>query len=165
MKKQIQLSMLLSLAVVLNVVENMLPLFSAAIPGLKLGLANTVILVILYLYSFKSAFYISVLRVILVGILATGLFGPTFFFSLVGALLSITMMGLAKRFTKLSIVGISIVGSIFHSCGQVLVAMLILNSNMLYYLPWLLLFSVPTGIIIGLVSKQLVKSLEKVLLI
>ncbi|MGE5455602.1 MAG: Gx transporter family protein [Ignavibacteriales bacterium] len=155
------LSMLLSLAVVLNVIESVIPLFNGYIPGLKLGLANTVILFVLYVYSFKDAVYVSVLRVILVGMLRTGLFSIAFFFSLGGAILSVIMMYLFKKMTKLSIIGISIIGSIFHSLGQVIVAMFLLETaNMIYYLPWLLMFSIPTGIVVGLISKELVNHLQ-----
>lgn len=160
-RKFTTLSMLLSLAVVLNIIESVIPLFNGYIPGLKLGLANTVILFVLYVYSFKDALYVSILRVILVGILRTGLFSIAFFFSLGGAILSVTMMFIFKKITKLSIVGISIIGSIFHSLGQIIVAMFILETaNMIYYLPWLLLFSIPTGIIVGLISKELVNHLQ-----
>lgn len=161
-RKYTQLSMLLALAVVLSIVESAIPLFNGFIPGLKLGLANTVILFILYLYTFKDAVYISVLRVFLMGILLTGIFSLNFFFSLSGALLSITAMALVKHFTKLSIIGVSIIGSIFHSIGQIMIAMVFLKTtNMVYYLPWLLLFSIPTGIIVGLIGQQLVKQFKK----
>lgn len=160
MKKFTRLTMLLALSVVLNIIESFIPLFSS-IPGLKLGLANIIILIVLYLYSFKDALYISLLRIILVGILRTGLFSTTFFFSLGGALLSLVAMFLVKK-TKLSIVGVSIVGSIFHSLGQVLVAIVFLkNTYIIYYVPWLLLFSIPTGIIVGLVSKIVLNNLEQ----
>ncbi len=160
MKKFTRLTMLLALSVVLNIIESFIPLFSS-IPGLKLGLANIIILIVLYLYSFKDAIYISILRIILVGILRTGLFSTTFFFSLGGALLSLVAMFLVKK-TKLSIIGVSIVGSIFHSLGQVFVAIIFLkNTYIIYYVPWLLLFSIPTGIIVGVTSKVILNNLEK----
>ena len=59
--------------------------------------------------------------------------------------------------TRLSIIGVSIIGSVFHSIGQVLVGMLLLdNYNVIYYLPYLLLFSIPTGIVIGIISKKMI---------
>ncbi len=159
MKKFTRLTMLLALSVVLNIIESFIPIFSS-IPGLKLGLANIIILVVLYLYSFKDALYISLLRIILVGILRTGLFSTTFFFSLGGAILSLVSMYLVRK-TKLSIIGVSVVGSIFHSAGQVLVAIIFLkNTYILYYVPWLLLFSIPTGIVVGLTSKIILNNLE-----
>ncbi len=147
--------MLLALSVVLNMIESMIPLLGSIVPGLKIGLANIVVLYVIYIYGFKDAFFLSITRVILVGILRTGLFNIIFFFSLSGAFLSVIMMYLTKRFTKLSVVGVSIVGSIFHSIGQILVAIIFINNiNIIYYLPYLLLLSIPTGIITGLIAKQ-----------
>lgn len=160
MKKFTRLTMLLALSVVLNIIESFIPLFNGNIPGLKLGLANIIILIVLYMFSFKDALYVSLLRIILVGILRTGLFSMTFFFSLGGAFLSLCSMFLAKK-TKLSIIGVSIVGSIFHSIGQILVAILIIkNTYIIYYIPWLLLFSIPTGILVGFTSKTILNNLE-----
>ena len=161
-KKFTRLSMLLALSVVLNMVESMLPFFFLFIPGLKIGLANVVILFVLYQYSFKDALSLSLLRVCLVGILRTGLFSITFFFSFGGALLSIVVMFLAKRFTNLSVIGVSILGSISHSIGQIIVAiMLVKNMNIVFYLPWILLFSIPSGILVGFISKELIKYFQK----
>ena len=160
LKKITRLSMLLALAIVLNLIESIVPIFNGMIPGLKLGLANTITLVVLYIYSFKDTLSLSILRVLLVGILRTGLFSITFFFSLGGSILSVIAMYIVKK-TKLSIIGVSIIGSISHSIGQIIVAILILNNNaMIYYLPWLLVFSIPTGVITGLISKELIKYLE-----
>lgn len=161
-KKYARLSLLLALSVVLNLVESSIPIFNGFIPGLKLGLANTVILFVLYVFSFKDALYVSITRVFIVGILRTGLFSITFFFSLGGAILSILAMSICKKISKLSIIGTSIIGSIFHSLGQILIAILLIKTtNMIYYLPWLLLFSIPTGIITGLITKELIKYFQK----
>lgn len=157
LKKFTRLSMLLALSIVLNIVENMIPLFNGNIPGVKLGLANIVILFVLYTYSFKDALFISITRVFLVSILRTGIFSISFWFSLGGAILSILAMTLFKKITKLSIVGISIIGSLFHSFGQILVTAFILGTSAFAYLPIILIFSIPTGIITGIISKELVK--------
>lgn len=160
MKKFTRISMLLALSVVLNIIESFIPIFNGTIPGLKLGLANVIVLIVLYLYSFKDAVYISILRVFLVGIIRTGLFSMTFFFSLGGSILSVLIMGLVKK-TKLSIIGVSILGSIGHSIGQILIAMVILkNVYIAYYIPWLLLFAIPTGILTGVISKYSVNYLQ-----
>ena len=162
MKKFTRLSMLLALSVALNIIETSLPLLNGYIPGLRLGLANIVTLFILYQFGLKDALYIGILRVFLVGILRTGIFSTTFFFSLTGVLLSILFMYLTKRFLNLSIIGVSIIGSIAHSTGQVLASIFVLQmSSMIYYLPWLLLFSIPTGILVGILCKQLVKFYEQ----
>ena len=160
MKKYMRLVMLLSMSIVLSIMESFIPLFNGFIPGLKLGLANIIILIVLYKYEVNDVFFVSILRVFIVGIMRTGLFSVNFFFSLSGALLSCLSMCLVKK-TKLSMLGVSVVGSIFHSVGQVLIAILFLkNSNMIYYLPLLILFSIPTGLFIGCVSKILLNELE-----
>lgn len=159
-KKITRLSMLLALSVVLNIIESFIPVFNGSIPGLKLGLANVVVLIVLYLYSWKDALYISMLRVLLVGILRTGLFSVAFFFSLGGSFLSVIVMTLFKK-TKLSIIGISILGSISHSIGQILIAIILIqNVYIVYYVPWLLLFSIPTGILTGYLSKYSIDYLK-----
>lgn len=156
--------MLLALSVALNVIEASLPLFNGFIPGLKLGLANIVTLFIIYQFSLKDALYVGILRVFLVGILRTGLFSTTFLFSLSGVILSIICMFLAHKFLKLSIIGVSIIGSIAHSTGQVITSIILLQMDaMIYYLPWLLLFAIPTGILVGLICKQLIKFYDEVL--
>ena len=159
-KKFIRLSMFLALAVVLNIIESFIPLFNGYIPGLKLGLANTITLTVLYVYGFKDDLYLSILRVFLVGILRTGLFSIPFFFSLSGSLLSIVVMYLVSKIKTFSIIGVSIIGSITHSLGQILISFIIINTKMVYYLPILLLFSIPTGIIVGIISKELIRYIE-----
>lgn len=158
MKKFTRLSLLLALSVALNVIETLIPFFNGSIPGLKLGLANIVSLFIIYEFGLKDALYVGILRVFLVGILRSGIFSPAFFFSLFGVLFSIIMMYIGKNIFKLSTIGVSITGSIFHSIGQVLVAIILLQTKaMIYYLPWLLLFSIPTGILVGIICKHLIK--------
>lgn len=160
MKKYMRLVMLLSMSIVLSIIESFIPLFNGFIPGLKLGLANIIVLVVLYKYDVRDVFFVSILRVIVVGIMRTGLFSVNFFFSLSGALFSCLAMILIKK-TKLSIIGVSVVGSIFHSVGQILISIFFLkNGNMVYYLPWLILFSIPTGLFIGYVSKVLINELD-----
>ena len=155
------IGILTSVSVVISIIESYFTFIGDIVPGLKLGLANIVILFALYKYNFKVAFSISLCRVFIVSLIRTG-FGINFFFSLVGALFSIITMWLVKK-TKLSIIGISIVGSICHSIGQVLVGIIMLdNYNVIYYLPYLLLFSIPTGIFIGIISRKLIKYTEKI---
>ncbi|MBQ8192906.1 MAG: Gx transporter family protein [Bacilli bacterium] len=155
------ISILTAISVVISIIESYFDFIGSIIPGLKLGLANIVVIFALYKYNFKTAITISIIRVFVVALIRTG-FGINFFFSLVGAIFSIISMLLIKK-TRLSIVGVSTVGSICHSIGQVLVGILILdNYNIIYYLPYLLLFSIPTGIIIGLIARKLLKYTEKV---
>ena len=164
LKRTVYVAMFLALAVILNIVESLVPIFASFVPGIKLGLTNIIILLVLYFYSFKEALLVSVLRVFVVGILVTGLFSISFFLSLSGAVLSIIMMYIAKKVTKLSIIGVSVIGSIFHTIGQILMAMLILkNTNIIYYLPVLLIFAIPTGIMIGIICKLMYNHLANIL--
>ena len=155
MKKLIRLSSLIALAIVLSIFESFFPIFN--IPGVKLGLANIVIITTLYIYGFKDALFVSLIRVLFVSILKAGLF--SLYFSIAGSILSIISMYIFKK-TKLSIIGVSIIGSIFHIIGQILVAILLLNTNLLYYLPYMILISIITGIIIGYISKENIKYLK-----
>lgn len=151
-----------AIAVVISIIESYFDFIGTIVPGLKIGLANIVIIFALYKYNFKTAIGISLVRVLIVALLRTG-FGLNFFFSLVGAIFSIVVMTLVKK-TQLSIIGVSIIGSIFHSIGQVIVGIVMLdNYNVIYYLPCLLLFSVPTGILIGIITKRLFKYTENVI--
>ena len=160
-KKIIYLSMLLAITVILSIFESFIPLFNGIIPGLKIGLANIIIVYSLYICGFKDTLFLSLLKVLLVGILRTGLFSIGFFISLSGSCFSIIMMYIVKK-TKLSIIGVSIIGAIFHSIGQVVMAIILLKSfNLIYYLPYLFIFSIFTGIIIGSISKELIKKIPK----
>ncbi len=152
MKKEIRLSMLLSISIILNILESFIPIFN--FPGIRIGLANIITLIVLYTYGSKDAIYISILRVLLVGILRTGLFSVAFYFSLFGSIFSIISMIIFKK-TKLSIIGVSIVGSIMHNVGQIIAALFLINTNLIYYMPILLITSIITGTIIGFISKEL----------
>lgn len=162
LKKMIRLSMLLSLSVVLSFLESLFPVFNGfMIPGVKIGFANIVLLCILYLYGFKEAFLTSILRVLLVSLLRTGLFNINFYFSIAGAISSMIFMNLAKKYMTFSVLGVSVVGSVVHSITQVMVATCLLETSILYYLPWIFLLAIPTGILTGIISKELMKTLEK----
>ena len=157
-----KIAILTSICVVISIIESYFTFIGDIIPGLKLGLANIVIIFTLYEYNFKTAIAVSLVRVLIVALLRTG-FGINFFFSLSGAIFSIIAMYLLKK-TKLSVVGVSIIGSLFHSIGQVLVGVLFLNNyNVMYYLPYLLIFSIPTGIVIGIITKKMLDSASKYL--
>lgn len=155
--------MLLAISIVCSIIESFIPILNGMIPGLKLGLANIVVLVTLELYGVKEAFFLSLMRVIIVALLRTGLFNITFFFSLFGAFLSILMMAIGYKTKLFSFIGISIIGSLSHSVGQLIAAVLFLGSSMLNYLPILFLFSIPTGFFIGLLSKNFLEYTKSIL--
>lgn len=161
-RKTINFSMLLALSVVLSIFESLIPIINGSIPGLKLGFANIVILFILYRYKFKDAIYLSILRVILVALLRTG-FGINFIFSLVGAILSVSAMFIFKKL-KFSIITVSVMGSIFHIIGQIITTIILLDTfNLIYYLPYLIIFSIITGLIIGIITKEILERTKEII--
>ena len=160
-KKLAVIAMLVAQASVLHYMESLLP-NPIPIPGVKLGLANIITLLALVLFDFKTAVNISVLRTILGAMLSGTLFGVGFFMSFSGALAAVCMMALLLSVSSgFSLVGVSIAGAIAHNLGQLAMAALILNfSGIFYYLPIMLLSSIPTGIITGLLLVELVKYLK-----
>jgi len=157
-RKLTMLSMLLGLSVVFNLIENSIPFIGGMFLGVKLGIANIIVIVVIYMYTFKDAMYISISRVFLVSLIGTGLFGPTFFFSLSGATLSTILMYVVKKYTNLSVIGVSVVGAISHSIGQILMAIVILKTvSVIFYLPYVLILAIPTGIIVGMSAKNVLK--------
>ena len=153
-----------SLALLLSYVELLLPPIFVAVPGIKMGLPNVVILYTLYVLGVKYAILVSGVRLVISSIL----FGNpmTFLYSLAGATLSLLVMILLKKTDKLSSVGVSVAGAVCHNIGQVLMAMLLLGTNQIaYYLVVLLITGTVAGIFIGLVGGQMVSrlSLQKML--
>jgi len=152
-KKIVIVALLVGLGIVLHIVENMLAL-SFVIPGAKLGLANISNLLGLLLFGFLAGLEILLLRIFLGSILAGTFMTVNFYLSLSGGILGYIIMALLFYYfkDKFSIIGVSIGGSVFHNVGQVLTAFLIIsNAAIFYYLPYLMLLALPTGIGIGLV--------------
>ena len=160
MKKHIAyLGLLLTLALILSYVESLIPIF-VSVPGVKLGLANLVVLICLYAYPTKYAFLLSGMRVILAGLLFGSMF--SILYSLAGAFLSLVVMLLAKKLFKLGILGVSILGGVFHNVVQLLVAIAVLSNYLIGYLfPYLLLSGILTGAIIGFIANMIVPYLKK----
>lgn len=156
-KKIVYLAMLVSLGTALHTLEMLLP-NPFPIPGAKLGLANIVTLFVICIYGFKEGLLVSFLRVFLGAFLSGTLLSPAFMLSLSGALLSTLVMSLLFKKSKLfSVVGISIAGALFHNIGQLIAAYFLVQTvGVLYYLPFLLMLSLPTGLFTGLVTRLLV---------
>ena len=158
-RKVAQYGLFAALAIWMGYVEMLIPL-PLLVPGMKLGLANVVIVVVLYYMNAKSAFFISFVRVLLSGLLFQGFAG--LLYSLAGALLSFAVMTLLKKTGKCSIVGVSIAGGVFHNVGQIIVAALVVeNMKMAYYLPFLLVSGVVTGCLIGVVARLCLRYLGR----
>lgn len=140
-------ALLVALAMVLSWLESLVPV-SAAVPGVKLGLANLVVIFSLYRMGFREAAAISLVRVILVS--ATFGNAYSFAYSLAGAALSLGVMALLKRTGKFSILGVSIAGGVCHNLGQILVAMAVLGrGEIIWYLPALLAAGTAAGVAVG----------------
>lgn len=153
--------MFLAVALAASYLETLLPLF-VAVPGVKLGLANAVIMVVLYQMGGKSAAVLSVLRIVLSAILFSGLF--TMLYSLAGAACSLIGMVLLKRSNRFSAVGVSAAGGVLHNIGQLVVAMIVMEQAALVsYFPVLLFSGVFSGVVIGVVAGRINQKLGKVL--
>lgn len=141
---------MIALALILSYVEAQIPAF-VAVPGMKLGLTNLVVVVTLYLLGSKSAMAINIVRIIIVSIL----FGNTlsFAFSIAGGMLSTLVMILLKKTNKFSTVGVSAAGGISHNIGQIIVAMFTLGTNAIaWYLMILWISGVFSGTLIGVIG-------------
>lgn len=150
-------AMFLTLALVVSYIEVLIPI-PIGIPGVKLGLANGVIMVLLFFTTWKRTLEISVIRVILAGFL----FGNpmTIAYSLAGGILSLIIMGILKKMDGFSPVGISVAGGVAHNLGQLSVAVILMeNTKIYYYAPVLLITGTIAGVIIGILSGLLVKKI------
>lgn len=137
-----------SLALIFSYVEVLFP-FNAGIPGVKLGLANLVPLIILYRLDARYAFAANLIRVILAGLLFSGLFAALY--SLAGSLTSFLVMYLLKKTRLFSVIGVSTAGGVFHNLGQLIVAMLAVSGpQLIHYMPVLIISGMIAGIIVGI---------------
>lgn len=142
--------MLTALAFILSYVESLVPV-TAGIPGVKLGLANLVVVIALYTLDLKGAFVISVVRIVLSGLTFGGLF--SMLYSLAGGLLSFAVMAILSRKKVFGTVGVSVCGGVAHNIGQLLVAMAVLETESVwYYFPVLLISGSVAGVLIGLLG-------------
>ncbi len=160
-KKLVFIALLVAQALVLHVIEGMLPI-NFGIPGAKLGLANIITLTALYFFSFKEVLSIVVLKTIMTMLVGGSVSG--FLYSLSGGLLSLVAMYIMHRFgrPRVSIIGISVMGAVFHNLGQLLMAAFIIqNIKIVFYLPLLIVSAVGTGIFVGLASKYMIVGMEK----
>lgn len=142
--------MLTALAFILSYVESLVPV-TVGIPGVKLGLANLVVVIALYTLDLKGAFVISAVRIVLSGLTFGGLF--SMLYSLAGGLLSFAVMAILSRKKLFGTVGVSVCGGVAHNIGQLLVAMAVLETESVwYYFPVLLISGSVAGVLIGLLG-------------
>ena len=145
-------------AIIIAIIESFIP--SIGIPGIKLGLANIVILIILYEIGFLEAIIVDMLRVLVVGLIRGTFLSMGFLMSVTGAVFSLGIMILLHLLIKkFSIIGVSVIGSVFHIIGQILIAMLFLGTvYVIYYFPFILLSAIITGVFVGIIAKLVVKT-------
>lgn len=150
--------LLIAVAFVLSWVEVQIPYFFA-IPGIKLGLTNLVVLIALYKLSAQDAFAINIIRILLVSITFGNM--ASLPYSAAGGILSFLVMFLLKQFTSSSMKFVSVFGGISHNAGQIIVAMIVLeNAKIVWFLPYLWLSGIAAGIVIGLISEFITKRIR-----
>ena len=154
-KKTAQLGVYIALAMILSYVESLIP-FSFGIPGIKLGLTNVVTVIMMYTYGIPGALGVAELRAVLSGFM----FGNAFsiIYSVAGCVLSFIFMYILKKTNHFAIISVSAAGGFMHNVGQLIVAANVVKTySVIYYAPVLIIAGVFTGIIIGIVSDEIVK--------
>lgn len=151
--------LLTSLMLVFGLIERQFPL-TAAVPGVKLGLANSVLLYSLYMLGIRQSFILMLLKALMSWLIYTNM--NAMFYSLGGGLFSLVVMILLSRVKGVSVIGVSALGAVFFNIGQILVAVVMLNTPQLIvtYLPILMISGVVTGVLTGVVAQMVMKHLK-----
>ena len=172
-KRTVELGFFLALALILADVESLIP-FSFGIPGIKLGLPNLIVVLLLYrdgteqsnvmderkLDEVREALLVNGLRIILSGFLFSNLY--TILYALAGAVCSFVAMLLGRRLKCFSMIGVSVLGGVFHNIGQIIVAMLVVETVYVgYYIPYLIVAGTVTGAVLGFIAMELVPYLYR----
>jgi len=149
LKRLIIIAMLLAIAIVINYVESFIPVI---VPGVKLGLANVIILLMIYEFKFYEALIVDILRIFVVSLIRGTLFQPIFFMALFGGLASYLIMLLFSKIKIFSAIGTSALGAIFHTFGQIIALIVLISTpEVINYIPIIGLFSLLTGILSGFI--------------
>ena len=146
------IALFIAMASVLHVVESWVPL-PLPVPGIKIGLANIVSLIVIATFGWRDAMYVVIIRVLIASLFGGVFLGPAFAMSMSGAIVSTVVMayGHGHWHRTFSFVGISIIGAVVHNGAQILMAAFMVSSlTLLWYLPYLILFAVPTGLVTGM---------------
>lgn len=159
-KKIAYLSIFVALAMILSFIESQIPTF-LPVPGIKLGLPNMAIIFLLYRFSWKEAAIVNLIRILLV----SWLFGSVYslLYSLAGGILSLLVMALLKKTNWLSTITVSVIGGVCHNIGQIITACFVTSTKEIVgYLPVLLITGTVAGIVIGIISAQLIKKFDTI---
>lgn len=160
-RKTVMMGFLLALSLILSYIESLVPL-AIGIPGIKLGLPNLVVVLLLYSYGGREALIVNLLRIVLSGFLFGNLFAILYAFS--GAACSFTVMFLLKKSRRFTMIGTSIGGGVFHNIGQIVTAMFVVETFApVFYLPFLLIAGVVTGFLIGLIGSRVWPKINRLL--
>ena len=158
-KKTAYMGLLCAAAIILGYVESLFPVF-AGVPGMKIGLPNLAVVMVLYLYTWKEALAVSFVRILVIGFLFGNAFSIAF--SLAGGIFSLFCMEVVRRYLKLNCTGVSMIGGVSHNLGQILVAMFVVeNIRVGYYFSILAVTGLVTGILIGILAGELTKRIRK----
>jgi heptaprenyl diphosphate synthase len=152
---------MISMSIALSIVESSISIFFFTIPGMKIGLANIATMVVVFSLGRKSGLLVAFLRIFLVGLIYSGLFTAPFWISLSGGTLAVLVL-IALKDTKLSIYTISVISALMHMIGQIAAAIVVVNTpTLIYYLPYMILISIPAGIITGYLAKKIISDFSE----
>lgn len=146
-RRMVLMALFIAMASVLHVVESWIPL-PLPVPGIKLGLANIISLIVIATFGWRDAVYVVIIRVFIASLFGGVFLGPAFAMSMSGAIVSTVTMAYVYKYWyhTFSFIGISIIGAVIHNVAQIMMAALVVSSiTLLWYLPYLILFAVPTG--------------------
>ena len=159
MRKTAELGFFLAVALILSYVESLIPI-TFGIPGIKLGLPNMIVVLLLFgqRYGAKEALLVNSMRIVLSGFLFSNLYA--ILYALAGAVFSFVAMLIGKRLRCFSVIGISVLGGVFHNIGQAVVAMFVVETFAVsYYIPFLIVAGTITGALLGLIVMEIKEQL------
>lgn len=160
-KRMTYITMLLAMSVLLHLVESLIEL-PFPVPGVKLGFANIIGLIALFLFNSKVMIGLNLARVLLASLMRGILFGFPFWMSLAGVSLSTLVVVIVGHSKKYSCMLLSVISAIFHCVGQIIAARIMTGSSMMfYYFPIMLVLSIPTGLFTGFIATEVIKRLRK----
>ena len=161
MRKTAELGFFLAVALILSYVESLIPI-TFGIPGIKLGLSNLIVVLLLFgqRYGAKEALLVNGMRIVLSGFMFSNLYA--ILYALAGAFFSYVAMLIGKRLRCFSVIGVSVLGGVFHNIGQAVVAMIVVETFAVsYYIPFLIVAGTITGAFLGLIVMEIIPYLDR----
>lgn len=161
MRKTAELGFFLAVALILSYVESLIPI-TFGIPGIKLGLPNLIVVLLLFgqRYGAKEALLVNGMRIVLSGFMFSNLYATLY--ALAGATFSFIAMLIGKRLRCFSVIGVSVLGGVFHNIGQAVVAMIVVETFAVsYYIPFLIVAGTITGAFLGLIVMEIIPYLDR----